>query len=537
MKLYILLYFLFNLLFGKNFIYNEDSWYNITSLKSITSISNNYNEIYFSSLNGLFIYDKNHKNITYASQVLNNVDNKNIYIVYYDSYRDKIWLLNKDKILYKSSIGNAWGNIYFSNLNVNSYRDIVNIGSNINYIILQLRNRFVLIDPFTGIVAKNKSDEEINIELLTANWSSSYRSRLDNQIDLSNYYSNNEWEIISENKIKKGNRTIYVTCMHEDNGGYKWIGTETGELFYVSSFNKNIEEIKSIPPIRNINFSYVDSLNHWWIADNDWKFNYSEIIYDQEIIFLCHWDEKNNLWTRYFQKEYPHILSKDINDIYRNENFLYIATIHGLLIFDIINEKWELIDVSNALSNNHIYKLDPKGNILYLSTLKGISSLSMEINQIIPNHFYDIKHLKVYDMLILKNKYYVLSDVGLLLFNNDRSQVISNKKFKNIELYNGEIILSERDNIYKLIEDKKIDILLQYHNIQNFDICGNHIWMHNKNSAMIYNLNNNYKLKYDASDGILGNIIYNVECNENWVWFNTNNGLSFYNWKQFHNEK
>ena len=97
MKLYILLYFLFNLLFSKNFIYNENSWYNITSLKSVTSISHNYNEIFFSSLNGLFIYNKNHKNITYASYILNNVDDKNIYIVYYDSYRDKIWLLNNNK--------------------------------------------------------------------------------------------------------------------------------------------------------------------------------------------------------------------------------------------------------------------------------------------------------------------------------------------------------------------------------------------------------------------------------------------------------
>ena len=111
MKLYILLYLLFNFLFSKNFIYNEDSWYNITSLESVTSISYNYNKIFFSSLNGLFIYDKNHKDITYASYILNNVENKNIYIVYYDSYRDKIWLLNKDRIIFKSSIGNAWNNI------------------------------------------------------------------------------------------------------------------------------------------------------------------------------------------------------------------------------------------------------------------------------------------------------------------------------------------------------------------------------------------------------------------------------------------
>ena len=371
---------------------------------------------------------------------------------------------------------------------------------------------------------------------MTANWSSSYRSKLDNKVNLSDYYSNSEWEIISDNKIKKGSRIVYVTCILEDSNGYKWIGTETGELFYVSSFAKNIKEIKSIPPIKNINFTYVDSLNYWWIADNDWKFNYSEIIYDQEILFLCHWDEKHNIWTRYFQKEYPHILSKDINDIYRKNNFLYVATNHGLLIFDIINEKWDLIDVSSALSSNQINKIDSKGNILYLSTLKGITQLSTEINKIIPTSFYGINHRNIYDILIFKDKYYILSEVGLLIFDDGKQYIISNKKFNNIDLYNGEIILSEGDNLYKLAGNK-IEMLMKYNDIQNFDVCGDYIWMHNQDNAMIYNINTHYKLKYDHSDGILGNIIYNLECNENWVWFNTNNGLSFYNWKQFHNEK
>ena len=65
---------------------------NALSIESITSISYNYDQIFFSSTNGLFIFDKYNKDISYANYILNNVENKNIYIVHYDSFRDKIWI-------------------------------------------------------------------------------------------------------------------------------------------------------------------------------------------------------------------------------------------------------------------------------------------------------------------------------------------------------------------------------------------------------------------------------------------------------------
>ena len=47
----------------------------------------------------------------------------------------------------------------------------------------------------------------------------------------------------------------------------------------------------------------------------------------------------------------------------------------------------------------------------------------------------------------------------------------------------------------------------------------------------------NYKLEYGFSDGIIGDRINHVECDDQWVWFSTNNGISFYNWEKYHYEK
>ena len=45
--------------------------------------------------------------------------------------------------------------------------------------------------------------------------------------------------------------------------------------------------------------------------------------------------------------------------------------------------------------------------------------------------------------------------------------------------------------------------------------------------------NGNY-WTYSNEDGILGDIIYNINCDAEWVWFSTNKGISYYNWRKFH---
>ena len=62
-------------IYSKNFIYTKDSWSSVTAPMGITSISYNRDEIFLSSNNGLFIYDKLYKNLHYTDSVLENVDN------------------------------------------------------------------------------------------------------------------------------------------------------------------------------------------------------------------------------------------------------------------------------------------------------------------------------------------------------------------------------------------------------------------------------------------------------------------------------
>ena len=133
----------------------------------------------------------------------------------------------------------------------------------------------------------------------------------------------------------------------------------------------------------------------------------------------------------------------------------------------------------------------------------------------------------------------MITSFGLFIYNGQENNIkeISKKQFDEIGFFDAQIILSYNGKLYKLINDQEIEIIMKYNDILNFDICNEYIWMHNRNKALIYSLINGSRLEYDNDDGILGNYINDLGCNDNWVWFCTDNGISFYNWRNFHNEK
>ena len=533
----ILYIIILNLCFAKNFIYTEDSWYSVLSPRNITSISCNHNEIFFSSTNGLFIYNKDNKDFYYSDYILGNLDNKKIHIIHYDLYRDNIWALNNEYLLFKSNLSNVWTRLNFYDFDIN-LRTIKNIGSNSNFIIIKISNyEYVFLDPYTGLVQKELDDDIIEMELLSVVWSASSRQSFNS--NLNDYYAFGDIEIISNNQIKSNNRNLYITCVLDDMYGEKWIGTNSGELFFINQYSDEIEKIKSIPSILNMNVAYLDSNQGWWITDNELISDYSDIFYNQEPVFLYHWNEQINLWTKYYQKRYPGIFSKDINDIHRIEDTLYLATDYGLLVYQIKNNKWILLDISSGLPSNIIYKLAYYNDMLYLATESGLATVSVKTNNLIDVYFYALNNGKIFDINFLDKYLYILNNNGLIKMNVETEDysILLNKKFEKIDIKNDNIVLMKNNNLYLLKNDYELELLVNYQRAQDFDICNDYLWIHSHTDALIYNMKSNYKLEYDSSDGILLGKINRVECDEDWVWFSTSNGISFYNWGKYHYEE
>ena len=94
--------------------------------------------------------------------------------------------------------------------------------------------------------------------------------------------------------------------------------------------------------------------------------------------------------------------------------------------------------------------------------------------------------------------------------------------------------MSNNDYVYRFYNDE-FQLLFKNKNIKNIKTIDDYVWINSKNNAVLYSIVNDEKYVYDNEDGIIGDIIYNINCNQDWVWFNTNNGISFYNWRKFHN--
>ena len=538
MKNIIYIIILYNFIFSGNFIYNEESWYSIISPKEITSISYNRDEVFFTSTNGLFVYNKFENKFFYADYTLSGIDNKNLLISHYDIYRDNLWLLNSEKLQYKSDISNVWVNVYFFNLDIKHGRSIKNIGSNPNYIVLQVHNsQYIFLDPFTGRIINNLTNSDMESEILTVKWSSVSRSSLNNNFNLYEYYIFDEWDILSNNQIMKNGKNVYITCALNQENGRNWFGTDAGELFYTEPYSKELERFSAIPNITNANVAYLDNADEWWFSDSNWLYNSSDILFNQEVIFLSHWNEIADIWTPLYQKKYPQIISKDINVIFRLEDILYIGTNRGLLLYYINLDKWDLVTMSDGLASNDIKDIDYYNDgILYIATSMGLTTLSVDINYPIKS-YEKLRNKDIYDISFFEKDLYILSSVGLFHLNTLSGKIkqLSNRKFSKIEVSSNRVILSNNNGLFSLKEGKP-QLLTRFDKIKNFSICENYIWINTGDAAIIYNPLLNTRLRYNSSDGIAGKLIKNIDCNDSWVWFTTNQGLSFYNWSQFHYE-
>ena len=74
-------------------------------------------------------------------------------------------------------------------------------------------------------------------------------------------------------------------------------------------------------------------------------------------------------------------------------------------------------------------------------------------------------------------------------------------------------------------------------NVHDFDICGSYIWSSQKGKVTLLDTVTTRVWEYGQADGILGQQIYGISCDADWVWFLTNRGVAFYNWERNHHEK
>jgi ligand-binding sensor domain-containing protein len=139
------------------------------------------------------------------------------------------------------------------------------------------------------------------------------------------------------------------------NGQLLWAATRFG-LYSIDSFKDVINFHSSKAVLPDYDPSAVEV-----VKDQIWFTNKYGIAY---------WDRSADQWHSFPGLDFY----GEIRDIAATKNTIWFATDLGLLRYNTKRNYWRLYDERDGLINRNVYRLDPDGRRLWISTEKGITS-------------------------------------------------------------------------------------------------------------------------------------------------------------------
>ena len=522
-----------SLLYNQHFIYDDEDWFTLSSPGKVTSITTTNDEVLFSSENGIYTCNKYNYELEFIEDYVRKFNSDSYHMIHYDEYRDYLWLLKDDNLSYRPYLSTFWRDIDFYEIGLNNHNNIINIGSNIDYLFINIGTNVIVLNPYTGRLITDEVDNYDEI-----NWTSTSRNLLSHNFDLTSFHSFEGYSFVSNHQVEYDGRFLEVTSITKD-GSYIWVGTNSGEIFLCDINLKSVDKIESMPLFSNINLSYIDNQEEWWFSTSDYIISYDDMLLNNDQIFIIRWIEEDNKWITYNQKKYFNITSNDITSFYRLENYLYVGTNHGLLIYNIDRDKWSLLDINDGLKSNYISDLEYFNNDLYVVTNEGISVISTFGNKIIKNNnFKSLDNAVIKDIYIEDDRFLIIVDKGILEYipSSGSFEIIIEGYYEEVLIDDSSnLILSKRNKIFKFnpVENKKI-LIKHIKNIHDISLCNNYLWINSTKKAILLNMKSNEEYEYDNDDGLAGSIINHLDCDNEWVWFSTDKGLTFYNWGKYY---
>ena len=536
------------LLEAQNFRYVPEDWYIITKPGAITAIAEDNFNLYFATENGVYRYDKAMEDFQYDYSFSVQLQFPNITHFYFDSYRDYFWVVHEQGISFKSSVSTIWRDMSLINSGIFSIYEIDDIGSSPEYFWIRSGDDVFPFDPFS---ATPENWEEAMNEIDFIQWGNSSSGIAGENLDLFWYSIEGDWDIGLGQILPNGKRghvisnkngkKLMATMQMEDSNGNLWIGTNGGYVLKGWTQSSRLNMISFGLLSDNVTITYFDSEENWWFADNKFKrtgqfSSFNDLYQSSSTPFISQWNEPANQWTYYYPDESIVIKNTDINSILRIGSTMYFGTMSGLLYLDLYNRDWNIITATNGLNDSAVWDMVEHDGSIYVATSSGINEVSIINHNVIPdrdNRFEKLSQFNIYDMEVDSQYLYLASEAGLFQLSWEETEIktLSKRDLRKIRLEDGNIMGTDGMlwSIYGYDDEEYI-----LPNVQNFDMCGSFLWSSSGNQVTLTDTITARSWDYGMEDGIPGNKIYGVNCDESWVWFLTNKGVAFYNWSRYH---
>ena len=435
-------------------------WEIIGNNGSINSISEGYQYIFFATNgNGILRFNKFSRKFDQSLYLGQGIKSKKIKHVYFDKFTGILWSVGDKSLEFTSSREGNWNNVNYSKLSLNSYNDIIDIGSSLNFIWIKTSSSYIKLDHINGsFLGIFLFPDEKKIFWGDSNFK--YDIFFE-EIDFANYFVEKGW-LLSQNFAidSNGISAKYISLLKTENG-HSWIGLTNGYIMLVDNFSKTINPINfgfdtAIPltisfkkeawlaGIRDKKLSSVASISEDFNEIRNFsELNYSNFfngdffsskIIDNEVWFgstgavLIYNKEKNFFRTLGYEKYIP------VGRIYFIENLrnkILIGSKKDLVIIDKSTKKIVNSIISNFVRKNNTYIDDlgtDKDNIYLISNNK-LYQIDMDENINFSKLNEEFKFISVFVSNEIK---YFVTDRGII--NSENDSIIPSSLYFNYQI-------------------------------------------------------------------------------------------------------
>ena len=536
----IYIFVLISFALSQNFIYEPEDWLILKNPETIYSITEGPFDVYFGTENGIFRYSKFDEFVEYDYKLNQGLKIQlPIYYIHYDNYSDQIWIVTRDGIYYKNPLFNEYQEVVHHTIDSYNLSSITALGSINKYIIIQYMSSYVVIDSFSGSVIK----DEINIDINNVSWSASSFSYNSSEIDLSTYYAD-DWLIgFREITDQYGNNESVIVSF-EDRDLNLWFGTNNGKLLKGFKYSNKLD-ISDIGPISNVVTSAIDDESqNWYIAtegqsyQNRRYFNYNK----QSKPFLSIWNEYDDSWKYLNEGDFSEISNVTVNSMLNiDEQYLALGTMDGAIVIPFNDHRrYKHITKRDGLNDNVILDLEYYNQNMFVMTYRGISVYSITNDIVIENNIlkdYCLQDSAMLDMLLIDGNLSFSSRAGLFRLNRKDMTLdkLSGNIFFRIDFYNG-AILGLNESLWSIdyLNNTEEVVVFRTGGARDFLVSDGYVWFNLIDKVKLVNLDSKERWTYNHNDGFIDTQIFDLGNDGDWVYFLTNQGIIYYNWRAYH---
>ncbi len=397
-------------------------WEIIGNNGSINSISEGYQYIFFATNgNGILRFNKFSRKFDQSLYLGQGIKSKKIKHVYFDKFTGILWSVGDKSLEFTSSREGNWNNVNYSKLSLNSYNDIIDIGSSLNFIWIKTSSSYIKLDHINGsFLGIFLFPDEKKIFWGDSNFKYDIFFK---EIDFANYFVEKGW-LLSQNFAidSNGISAKYISLLKTENG-HSWIGLTNGYIMLVDNFSKTINPINfgfdtAIP----LTISFKKEV---WLAG----------IRDKKLSSVASISEDFNEIRNFSELNYSNFFNGDFFSSKIIDNEAWFGSTGAVLIYNKEKDFFRTLGYEKDIPVGRIYFIENLRNKILIGSKKDLviidKSTKKRVNSIISN-------------FVRKNNTYI-DDLGT---DKDNIYLISNNKLYQIDM-------DENINFSKLNEEFK----------------------------------------------------------------------------------